>query len=58
MYPNLAKFALPYICLQATSVPAERIFSMAGEIVSNKRNRIDPNMVNMLIFLNKNWELV
>ena len=36
------------------SVPAERLFSKAGELLSIRRSRIKPKHVNMFLFLNKN----
>lgn len=53
----LTEVALKYACIPATSVPSERIFSKAGQIVSQRRNRLSPKNVDMLIFLNKNLEI-
>lgn len=53
-YPALAKLARHYLCIPATSVPAERVFSTAGLIVSKLRASLKPETVDMLIFLNKN----
>lgn len=50
----LSDIALKYIIIPATSVPAERIFSKAGQILSARRNRLLPKNVDQLIFLNKN----
>ena len=52
-YPSIAKLALKYLCISATSVPSERLFSKAGEVVSKKRNRIKPKNVDMMLFLNQ-----
>ncbi|XP_051982267.1 zinc finger BED domain-containing protein 4-like [Xyrauchen texanus] len=53
-FPGLSKLAVKYLGIVATSVPAERMFSKAGEVVSKKRNRLKGKTVNMLLFLNKN----
>ena len=45
---------LQYLCIPSTSVPAERLFSKAGELVSARRSNIKPKNVNMLLFLNQN----
>lgn len=50
----LSDVALKYSIIPATSVPAERIFSKAGQILSARRNRLLPKNLDMLIFLNKN----
>ena len=55
-YPLLSALAAQVLVGQATSVPAERAFSLAGNTVTAKRNRLDPENVNMLMFLNKNYE--
>ena len=36
------------------SVPSERLFSKAGQLVSERRNRLKPSNVDMLLFLNNN----
>ncbi|XP_072309606.1 E3 SUMO-protein ligase ZBED1-like [Eucyclogobius newberryi] len=52
--PLLSRHAKKYLIVPGTSVPSERIFSTAGDIVSAERARLDPDSVNMLLFLNKN----
>uniref|UniRef100_H2ZY19 HAT C-terminal dimerisation domain-containing protein n=1 Tax=Latimeria chalumnae TaxID=7897 RepID=H2ZY19_LATCH len=53
-YRKLARLAKAYLCIPATSVPAERGFSAAGLIVNRLHSRLSPEHVDMLIFLNKN----
>ena len=57
-YKNLSRLAQKYLCIPATSVPAERVFSAAGLIVNRLRTRLTPEHVDMLLFLNKNRSLV
>ena len=53
-YTLLNVLALKYLSIPGTSVPSERVFSKAGELVSAKRNRIKPKNVDMFLFTNKN----
>ena len=52
-FPKLALCARKLLCIQVTSVPAERVFSVAGSIVTKKRAILNPENVDMLIFLIK-----
>lgn len=54
-YPYLSLLAKKYLCIPATSVPSERVFSTAGDIVTAQRSQLKPEHVDMLIFLKKNW---
>ena len=54
LYPTLAKLAKKYLAIPASSVPAERIFSLAGNLVTKKRVQLSAENINLLIFLNKN----
>ena len=53
-FPSVAKLARKYLAIPATSVPSERVFSAAGNIVTARRNCLSPDNVNMLVFLCKN----
>ena len=49
-YELIAKIAKKYLCIPGTSVPAKRVFSKVGELVSMRRNRLKPKIVNMFLF--------
>ena len=51
--PLLSAVAHKYLCVCATSVPSERVFSVGGQLVSQKRNSLKPEKVNNLIFYAK-----
>lgn len=53
-YPLLARLAKSLLCIPATSVPSERVFSTAGDIVTQQRSNIKSKHVDILIFLKKN----
>ncbi|KAK0134299.1 Zinc finger BED domain-containing protein 4 [Merluccius polli] len=53
-YAHLYILSLRFLCTPASSVPCERVFSKAGEVVSKKRNRLSPKVLEQILFLNKN----
>jgi hypothetical protein len=53
-YPVLAQLTRNYLGIPLSSSASERLFSESGNIVTEKRNRLNPEKVNMLVFLNKN----
>jgi len=60
-YPVLFNIAKKYLAIVATSVPSERLFSKAGIIKSQLRNRLTASRLNILLFLGsltlEDWEL-
>ena len=53
-FPCLFRAAQAYLHIPATSVPSERIFSLAGYIVRDRRSKILVTNVNKSIFLKRN----
>ncbi|XP_077148974.1 E3 SUMO-protein ligase ZBED1-like [Ranitomeya variabilis] len=53
-YPRLIKVMEGRLCIVATSVPSERIFSKTGQIITERRNWISPSKLRHLVFLNAN----
>lgn len=53
-YPRLSKLAKKYLSVVATSVPRERIYSKAGQMISERRSRLKSKNVEMILFLNAN----
>lgn len=54
----LASVATKFLCVLATSVPAERVFSKAGLVLTYRRNRLKPHVVDKIIFCKRNiWLL-
>ena len=53
-FPLLANLAKTYLCIPGTSVPSERVFRTAGDIVRSERSVLTPEHVDQLVFLKKN----
>ena len=49
-YPELAKIALKYLPIMATSVPNERLFSTAGENITARQNRLSGKRLHKQLF--------
>ena len=53
-FPKLHRVAKKYLCIPGSSVPSERLFSAAGQLVSERRNRLKPKNIDILLFLHHN----
>lgn len=53
-FPLLARLARKYLAIPATSAPAERLFSVAGLVLEEKRTNLKPNKVDKILFLFSN----
>jgi hypothetical protein len=49
--PHLAKVARDYAGIPGSSVPSERVFSRAGDLITKKRNRLAPESADSIICL-------
>ena len=54
LFPMLSKIVRKYFCIEATSCSAERTFSTGGTTVTAKRSKLEPDNVNMLVYLREN----
>jgi hypothetical protein len=53
-YPVLSRLARIYLAVPATSTPSERLFSDAGNLLTAKRSRMDPELFKRIMFLKRN----
>lgn len=53
-YPRLHDLAMARLCVMPTSVPSERIFSKAGQILTDRRCRLSGLKVKQTMFLHYN----
>ena len=57
-FPQLSILARKYLAPPPTSVASERLFSTAGDIYDEKRNRLAPERAEALMFVKKNFPLI
>ncbi|XP_051576276.1 E3 SUMO-protein ligase ZBED1-like [Myxocyprinus asiaticus] len=57
-FPLLSNFARYTLCIPGSSVAAERVFSMAADIITATHySDLNPEHVDQLLFLNKNLKM-
>ena len=52
--PFMGKIAKMLFCVTASSVPSECMFSKAGELISKKRSRLNPELAEDMLMLASN----
>ena len=53
-FPKVAYVARSVLYVPATSMPSERIFSTTGLLINKLSNRLASDLVDAIVFLNKN----
>ncbi|KDR08537.1 hypothetical protein L798_01791, partial [Zootermopsis nevadensis] len=49
-YPHLSMVVREIFCAFGSSVPCERVFSKAGMLITERRNRLSSKKANMCVF--------
>jgi hypothetical protein len=57
-YAYVWQYAERVLCIVVSSAPSERVFSCAGNVVTNKRCRLTAETVNILVTLSQNAECI
>lgn len=54
-YPILARMARRFLCMQATSVACERVWSTAGNVLTARRTGLSPKNLESLVLIHENY---
>lgn len=54
IYPRLYEMVLRRLCVPATSVPSERVFSKAGLVLNTRRTRLTTDKIEKILFIQSN----
>ncbi|XP_041462046.1 zinc finger BED domain-containing protein 4-like [Lytechinus variegatus] len=57
-FPNLTQTALSFLACPMSSVTSERMFSLAGNILTKKRCSLDPDNLNKLAVIKVNYHYI
>ena len=52
-FPYLSQTMCRYLVMSVTTVPVDRLCSVAGQVVTAKRSRLCPETVTLLVFLHE-----
>ncbi len=52
--PLLGDIARKYLCVPASSASSERLFSASGNVVTKLRSSLDPQNLELLVYLHEN----
>ena len=53
-YPLLSQLARQYLCVPATCTSPKQLFASAKDSLSSKLSSVEPHLLNIMIFLNRN----
>lgn len=56
-FPRVSKLARKLLAIPATSAPPERVFSSAGNIITDKRSRLMSDLATSLILVRQYYNL-
>ena len=51
-FPALARVAKSVLVVMGSSAPSERVFSLAGHVISKRRTKLKPDIVDDILLLN------
>ena len=52
-FPVFSKIAKMLLCITASSTPSEELFSSAIKIITERRNRLKPDIAEQCVLLNQ-----
>lgn len=57
-FPLLAVLSRRMLAIPASQARSDRVFSRAGQIVIKSRNKLEPENVELLVYLRSTWAVV